>query len=270
MAGAVGLAVLVLGASSAPAGAATMASGKTAYLDLRGSALAFGAGYEWPHGSRRVRMLQRELRRLGVSPGPFDGLFGPRTEAAVRAFQHEQGLAPDGIVGTNTASALDAAAGPRLHGGAGSSSRKGSRHHGSAKESRRVTTHGNSPPPSTRGQSVRADAPAQPGLGWLLAPLAAFALLTAIALGLLVSRRAEQTRSMVPGLSNLVVAGHAPEIGDFWGTLQDLSVRSSLWRGERRMRFLVSDPEHPQEFWVDMAHVSLVTIDARLPQASKN
>jgi hypothetical protein len=122
---------------------------------------------------------------------------------------------------------------------------------------------------------VRAAVPTQPvqeakpGVGWLLAPPAAFALLTGIALLLLMSRRAEQTRSGVPGLSNLVVAGHTPEIGDFWGTLEDLSARSSLWRGQRRMRFLVSDPEHPQEFWVDMADVSLVTIDTRLRQASR-
>jgi peptidoglycan hydrolase-like protein with peptidoglycan-binding domain len=30
---------------------------------------------------------------------PADGVFGPGTEAAVRAFQRTQGLVPDGIIG---------------------------------------------------------------------------------------------------------------------------------------------------------------------------
>jgi peptidoglycan hydrolase-like protein with peptidoglycan-binding domain len=52
-----------------------------------------------------VRTLQHLLRARGHSVA-VDGIFGPRTDAAVRAFQREKGLADDGIVGPRTWPAL--------------------------------------------------------------------------------------------------------------------------------------------------------------------
>src|SRR6187200_796480 len=72
--------------------------------------LAQGAGLDRPHGSARVRALQRRLRTRGIDPGPVDGRFGPLTEAAVRRFQSARGLAADGIVGPRTGPALRAPA----------------------------------------------------------------------------------------------------------------------------------------------------------------
>ena len=46
-----------------------------------------------------VRFLQESLATIGYDPGPADGIFGDRTETAVRAFQRDQGLEVDGIVG---------------------------------------------------------------------------------------------------------------------------------------------------------------------------
>lgn len=54
----------------------------------------------------KVRWLQRRLQRHGFDPGPADGVFGPRTEAAVRAFQTSKGLEVDGVVGRETKRAL--------------------------------------------------------------------------------------------------------------------------------------------------------------------
>lgn len=56
-----------------------------------------------------VKELQEALKSLGYDPGPIDGVFGPRTEAAVKAFQRAAGIAVDGIVGPVTWSKLDAA-----------------------------------------------------------------------------------------------------------------------------------------------------------------
>ena len=52
-----------------------------------------------------VRTLQYLLRARGHTVA-VDGIFGPATESAVRAFQQEKHLAVDGIVGPNTWSAL--------------------------------------------------------------------------------------------------------------------------------------------------------------------
>src|SRR5436190_5004444 len=57
---------------------------------------------------RQVELLQRALGDIKV-----DGIFGPETEAAVRAFQTSRGLAQDGVVGAATGSALRAHAATR-------------------------------------------------------------------------------------------------------------------------------------------------------------
>lgn len=50
----------------------------------------------------QVAEVQRGLREGGYDPGPADGIFGPRTEAAVRAYQADRGIEVDGIVGRQT------------------------------------------------------------------------------------------------------------------------------------------------------------------------
>ena len=52
-----------------------------------------------------VQTLQHLLRARGHNV-PVDGVFGPQTDVAVRAFQAIKGLAVDGIVGPQTWSAL--------------------------------------------------------------------------------------------------------------------------------------------------------------------
>lgn len=54
-----------------------------------------------------VMLLQVRLAELGFDPGVIDGQFGPGTARAVRAFQEISGMEVDGVVGDETAAALD-------------------------------------------------------------------------------------------------------------------------------------------------------------------
>jgi peptidoglycan hydrolase-like protein with peptidoglycan-binding domain len=53
-----------------------------------------------------VAGLQFLLARRGLYGGPVDGVMGPRTERALRAFQRRAGLFADGVAGPATLSAL--------------------------------------------------------------------------------------------------------------------------------------------------------------------
>ncbi len=53
-----------------------------------------------------VQLLQSVLNRLGYGAGEVDGIFGSRTENAVKRFQRTVGITVDGIVGKNTWNAL--------------------------------------------------------------------------------------------------------------------------------------------------------------------
>lgn len=84
----------------------------TARMRTATRVVTLGAGYRLPHGSRRVRAIQKRLRTLGYAPGPVDGRFGPRTGRAVKQLQADHRLAADGAVGSRTSKVLLAHARP--------------------------------------------------------------------------------------------------------------------------------------------------------------
>ena len=57
----------------------------------------------------RVASVQRALARLGYDPGPADGAPGPKTRAAIRAFQAAAGLPVDGRLSDRLERAIKAA-----------------------------------------------------------------------------------------------------------------------------------------------------------------
>ena len=73
-----------------------------------------------------VTEIQKRLKAWGYYNGAVDGVYGSRTEAAVRYFQRKNGLAADGQVGDATLAAL----GIPASGGSGSSSGGGGSYDG--------------------------------------------------------------------------------------------------------------------------------------------
>ena len=65
-----------------------------------------GVGLRRGDSGAAVRAPQRRLLAAGVDPGPVDGRFGPRTEAAVRTFQRGHLLDRTGRADLATATAL--------------------------------------------------------------------------------------------------------------------------------------------------------------------
>lgn len=68
--------------------------------DLMGQVLKNG------DSGSHVEMIQKALAASGFDLGKADGLFGPKTESALKAFQEKSGLGMDGIAGPNTLKAL--------------------------------------------------------------------------------------------------------------------------------------------------------------------
>ncbi len=82
----------------------TPATGASSFTLPEGTKLRLGEG-----DPGLVRQLQQSLVTAGYDPGSADGTFGPATEAAVTAFQQDNGLSADGVVGPETAAALNSA-----------------------------------------------------------------------------------------------------------------------------------------------------------------
>ena len=55
---------------------------------------------------KEVRQIQEKLKRWGYYTGSVDGIYGSKTEQAVKKFQRSNGLTADGIAGKATLAAM--------------------------------------------------------------------------------------------------------------------------------------------------------------------
>ena len=54
-----------------------------------------------------VKAVQKRLDAYGYQPGPMDGILGAKTKAALMAFQKDNGLPADGMIGIKTLERLN-------------------------------------------------------------------------------------------------------------------------------------------------------------------
>jgi peptidoglycan hydrolase-like protein with peptidoglycan-binding domain len=65
----------------------------------------------WPvaataYGDWRIGQAQERLKALGFTPGPIDGVLGPRTKAALRRYQAQHGLPATAVLDEATRTSL--------------------------------------------------------------------------------------------------------------------------------------------------------------------
>ena len=78
--------------------------------------------YKKGSSGETVSQIQTRLKNWGYYDGAVDGVYGSRTEAAVRFFQQKNGLSQDGQAGDQTLAALGISSGAGGGGGSGSQS----------------------------------------------------------------------------------------------------------------------------------------------------
>jgi peptidoglycan hydrolase-like protein with peptidoglycan-binding domain len=62
--------------------------------------------FVFAQGADTIRAAQQALKEKGYDPGEADGVDGPKTRSAVRAFQRKQNLQADGKLGPQTLDGL--------------------------------------------------------------------------------------------------------------------------------------------------------------------
>jgi peptidoglycan hydrolase-like protein with peptidoglycan-binding domain/DNA invertase Pin-like site-specific DNA recombinase len=217
-------------------------AGPATHKALNGAAkgrLARGAGYAQAAGSPRVKKLQRELRQKGLRPGPIDGRFGPRTEAALVRLQRGQGLPAMGVVDARTRRVL-----------ATPSQRQGARRADRRTRSTRL--------PRPTAVTLTGMEPSEDQAGWFVLT-ALMALVLGAAAGLLAGRlRPGPSQASGIALARGVVAegmARAAQVGRFRGRVHALVLGKRGLRGTQEARYLISDPEKALPFWVDQEEI---------------
>lgn len=76
---------------------------ESVFAFITNDAAAWEALYQQEQwGTRAIQEILKDLEDPAFDPGPVDGVYGPKTQQAVRAYQTSRGLAPDGVAGPVT------------------------------------------------------------------------------------------------------------------------------------------------------------------------
>jgi DNA invertase Pin-like site-specific DNA recombinase len=208
--------------------------------------------------SAAVRRVQRVLHGRGYSLGRpgVDGRFGPLTDAAVRRFQADSGLAADGIVGPQTRKVVR-----RIERRAQRSQSK--RSTGSRTKTKQPTpsSAASKPQPEPATQTAPAgDDDNGTGAGWWLAAIAAAAALAAFLAALAAStvrrreRRPGGSAPIAPLTHQLYLEGRSPDerVADFRGNALATAVATPPGEapGNGQTWYLVDDVRKPAPVWV--------------------
>ncbi len=226
-----------------------------------------GAGFAQPDGSPRVRSLQVRLNKRGLRPGPVDGLFGPRTQAAVQRLQRHNGVPASGVVTVRTARLLA---------------------HPSQKPEQRASTETPAEPQGQpQGQpqgepssgeagnggsesTIRTSSTTGNGSDDVSLPVVILIGLAALLAGLLAGATLGRRNRVVSGTAVPVAQGVVAEgtatshtVGRFRGNVHALVLGRRGVRRTPEARYLVSDPAKPEPFWVSQDEVSSITPPVR-------
>ena len=91
-----------LTADALPGDGTTAAIKKALAADSTPTEVDINAGFSTEH----IKWVQTSLKTLGYYKDAIDGLRGPNTQAAIKAFQSKAGLSADGLPGANTTNAI--------------------------------------------------------------------------------------------------------------------------------------------------------------------
>jgi len=90
------------GESDTPVGEGRFSDPSKAGRSSRPASEASGTG-----GQQDIRQAQEALKNQGHDPGPIDGVMGPQTRQALRAFQSSNGLKQTGMLDADTKQKLN-------------------------------------------------------------------------------------------------------------------------------------------------------------------
>jgi DNA invertase Pin-like site-specific DNA recombinase len=226
---------------------------RQALTNAQSEPLRRGAGFAQPGGSQQVRTLQANLEKRGLDPGPVDGLFGPRTQAAVAQLQRRNGVPDSGVVTASTRSVLSGNDTERADQPSGGTDAP------APPEPNRTERPIAATPAAADGNSDDVALPAAILIG-------VAALLAGLLGGALLGRRNRVvTGTAVPLAEGVVAEGtsNSRGVGRFRGNVHALVLGR---RGIRRVpeaRYLVSDPGKQDPFWVSQEEVSNIVPPAR-------